>query len=205
MAIDMAPRFFVDQDLVLSTASGASDRVQYSGEIAETTRPLRFSLVWTDAVNPTTTTRWQELVNNLDLLVMVTPPSQSPQIYLGNNFNTTTTMQYSVPISYAASASFSTTDPWTYTNTTTGITVDVASNGLKDNANNVECVFLPANYPAGTKVRVSVRRASISLDALDPWATVAPPANARKQDFALVGYNFKQVIPTAADDWQFFE
>lgn len=205
MALDTAQRFFADQNLVFSTATGAVDRVQYSGVIAETTRPLRITLVWTDAVSTATTARWQELVNNLDLLVMVTPPSQSPQIYQGNNFNTTGNLQYSKSISYAANSTFSVTDPWIYTSNSNGVQTDIANNGLKDNANNVECVFLPGGFAAGTQVRISVRRATINADALDPFATTTVPANARKQDFALVGYNFKQVIPTAADDWQLFQ
>ncbi|MGI8906275.1 MAG: S8 family serine peptidase [Candidatus Sumerlaeaceae bacterium] len=204
-ALDTAKRFFVDQEVVFSTAAGASDRIQYSGEIAETTRTLRITLVWTDAVSTVSTARWQELVNNLDLLVLVTPPSQAPQVYLGNNFNLAGNLAYSQPVSYASNVTFNANDPWLYSSNVSGNQADISNNGLKDNANNVECVFLPSSFPAGTKIRISVRRATINADALDPFAATPVAVNARKQDFALVAYNFLRIIPTAAEAWELYD
>ena len=37
------------------------------------------------------------------------------------------------------------------------------------------------------------------------WRGAPPAANARKQDFALVAYNFRQVTATSANQWELYD
>lgn len=204
LALEKRARLLVDQEVVFSTDPASPDRVLYNGYIDDPSRPVRVTLAWTDAVTDEERPRWQELVNNLDLLVRVLPPSGPIRFYHGNNFNTSGDMQHSRPHSYPAGTLLDPDDPWSYT--TGGTPGDLAANGLKDNANNLECVFLPPNLPPGTRLQISVRCASLQADALDPFAE--SPAPQKRQDFALVGYNIIDAGDTrftAATDWMLFQ
>ena len=74
---DTAPRFVVDQT---RTFTNTGESYVKGGTVANTAKPLRVTLVWTDA--PGSTTGGVASVNNLDLEVTV-----GGQTYKGNVFN----------------------------------------------------------------------------------------------------------------------
>jgi hypothetical protein len=125
--------------------SNVGENVVYSGVIQNATKPVRFSLVWTDPPgvgNPA-------LVNNLDLTVTV-----GANTYKGNVFT-------------AGSS---------------------ATGGSSDTLNNVENVFLPAGIAAGTPVTITVNAVALNGNG------ILGNADATDQHFALVAYNFIELI-----------
>jgi len=73
---DGMPRVMIDQDVVLG---GTGQQYRVTGRVADTGKPFRVSLVWTDAPGPTTGAAY---VNDLDLEV-----AAGGQLYRGNVFN----------------------------------------------------------------------------------------------------------------------
>ncbi len=75
-AFDNTPRILVDQSHIFGSTGQA---YQLSGAVADTSKPFRVTLAWTDAPGPTTGNAY---VNNLDLAVTV-----GGQPYRGNVFS----------------------------------------------------------------------------------------------------------------------
>lgn len=78
-AFDATSRTLVDQTQVLG-ASGQT--FQTSGSVADTAKPFRVTLAWTDAPGPTTGAPW---VNNLDLEVTVGGVTYKGNVFSGAN------------------------------------------------------------------------------------------------------------------------
>lgn len=157
MALDRTPRLIVNQDVVL----GQGDVYTWEGRVADSTKPVRFTLAWTDAVDFTGGGElWEDLINDLDLEVVITEPSTGVRTYLGNRFSEEL-LDISQPFRE-------------------GDELPTA-----DRVNNVECVFL-APLTMGTRITVRVSAANLRGDGLNPWQI---GSKERRQDFALVGYN----------------
>ncbi|MFL6216196.1 MAG: S8 family serine peptidase [Blastocatellia bacterium] len=78
-AFDGTARILVDQTQVLG-ATGQT--YQATGNVADTTKPFRVTLAWTDAPGPTTGAPW---VNNLDLEVTVGGVTYKGNVFSGAN------------------------------------------------------------------------------------------------------------------------
>jgi hypothetical protein len=76
-AFDGVPRFLLDQTAKF-TSTG--QRLAYSGQVADGTKPFRVTIAWTDA--PGSTTASASYNNNLDLVVVI-----GGKTYRGNVFN----------------------------------------------------------------------------------------------------------------------
>jgi Subtilase family/Viral BACON domain len=76
---DGTARILVDQTQVLGATGQTS---QTTGTVADTTKPFRVTLVWTDAPGPTTGAPW---VNNLDLEVTVGGVTFKGNVFSGAN------------------------------------------------------------------------------------------------------------------------
>ncbi|MGC2235226.1 MAG: S8 family serine peptidase [Pyrinomonadaceae bacterium] len=125
--------------------SNVGENVVYSGIVINASKPVRFSLVWTDPPgvgNPA-------LVNNLDLTVTI-----GANTYKGNVFT-------------AGSS---------------------ATGGSADTINNVENVFLPAGITTGTPVTITINAVALNGNG------ILGNADSTDQHFALVAYNFSEVI-----------
>ncbi len=73
---DGTPRYVLDQSFVFHSTG---NQLILQGNVVNTSKPLRVTLVWTDAPGSTTSNAY---VNNLDLEVTV-----GGQVYIGNHFN----------------------------------------------------------------------------------------------------------------------
>lgn len=203
MALDRADRFLVNQTHTLLSpgSSFAQDRATFKCRVFDSTRPVRVTLAWTDAVSAATTARWQELVNNLDLMVTVKQPYQPTRTYIGNNFATSGDLRFSTALLNGPEPT--TQDTWLFTGLgPSPVDIAVSQAAAFDSANNVECVFLPEGLPLGTEITISARARNIAQDALDPYGSSTGPGGAKRQDFALVGYNIREIASTRAEGWE---
>lgn len=169
-----AARYVLDQRVALT--QGASWSV--TGTVPDPTKPLRVTLAWTDP--PADIGDGGPIVNNLDLLVetdgelmaegiCLGPLSLSgvPAWYVGNRFDETSdtlASGYSIP-------------------TAEGDTVCT-----RDTANNVEAIVVPGDG-VGMDGAVTIRVEAVTV-ALDGFKYGGILRGVRRQDFALVAYNF---------------
>lgn len=158
MALDRTPRLVVNQEVVL----GEDDVYTWEGFVADSTKPVRLTLAWTDAVDFTGAEGelWEDLINDLDLEVVITEPSTGVRTYLGNRFS-----EELLDISQPFAEEEALPTP--------------------DRVNNVECIFLEP-HTIFTRISVRVSAANLRGDGLNPWQV---GSTERRQDFALVGYN----------------
>jgi hypothetical protein len=177
---DTTPVFVVNQEVVLR-ADGAS--FVLDGTVADPTKPVRATLVWTDHPASTATHTWKNLTNDLDLTMTLLHPSvpANNRIAYGNDM---------IPVAagngYGGNVSV-------LHSTTAGTQYD--------RRNNVEQVMVDVPVAAGqlgwtpSSVRVTVSPFSVGWDALAPVINGGPGFG--RQDFALVVYNFVPATPAS--------
>ena len=166
LAFDATPRMLVDQSHVFGNSG---QTYQVSGAVADTSRPFRVTLAWTDAPGPTTGNAY---VNNLDLAVTV-----GGQTYRGNVFSggTSTTGGSADPRNNVESVFLPAGVSGAFTVVITA--TNIAGDGVPGNGDSTDQDFALVVYNA-TLVPTGILRGTVS-EAGSGTPIVGAPVEAR--------------------------